>query len=494
MNLTKSKIFLILCLGFIVGIAIGRFISYQIMAVCAMIFIIVATVNWPNRIAAVVGIAGLVLLLGAVRFKTNFAQNDLAAYYNQKAEVIGVISEEPDERSDKVYLTLGDLEINGAKKQSKILLTVNLYPKYEYGQKLKFTAKITEPKEYTDFSYKNYLSRFGIDAVVYLPKIEVVDGQFGNSIKLGILRLKQKFVKALGNVLPEPQNAFLGGLLLGAKRQIPKELSDQFSKTGTSHIVAISGYNITIIAGGIEWLLAWFGVRKRISFGIAIIAIVGFVVMTGASASAVRAGIMGILLLLSLNVGRVSVAANALAFTAVVMLLINPQILAFDVGFQLSFAALIGIIYLVPLIEPYFLWLPNFLSARQYFLATLAAQIFTLPILVYNFGQLSLVSLLPNILVLPTVPAAMLFGFITGLMAMIWAKLAYWAAGITWLILTYILKVIGFFAHLSFASVSIHVNFWWVVCYYLLLSLIFVKLSRQKEADALALAKHENEF
>lgn len=449
----------------------GRYINYETMAILAMVFIIVATVGWNNKLAVVIGLAGLVMILGSLRFKQDFAQNDIAQFYGQKAQVTGIISSEPDIRSDKIYLTLGNLKVNEKSIHSKLLLTVNRFPEYEYGQKLSFETKISEPKEYPDFSYKNYLSRFGIDAVAYMPKLSVAAGNFGNPVMREILLLKKKFTDRLSDILPEPQNSFLAGLLLGAKRTIPQTLTDQFNRTGTSHIVAISGFNITIIAAAMTWILQWLGVRRRFSFLFSVLAIVIFVVMTGASASAIRAGIMGILLLLALNVGRLSVAANSLAFTAVVMLAINPQILVFDVGFQLSFAALLGIIYISPVLEPHFSWLPQVL--RQYFLATLSAQIFTLPILVFNFGQLSLVALLPNILVLPIVPVTMLFGFLTGLAGLIWLKLALPLAWVTYLLLTYIIKVIGLFASLPFAAVSMHISFWAVCVYYAIICALF---------------------
>jgi competence protein ComEC len=486
MEFSKSKIFLIFCIAFIAGIFLGKFINYPIMVVAAMIFIIIGTVGWNNKTAFILSIAGVCCLIGAWRFIADYRQNDLAFYYNQNVQGSGIISEEPDLRTDKVYLTLNQLILNQKSVHSKILLSVPPYKHFEYGQKINFEAKIKEPKEYPDFSYKNYLSRFGIDAVAYMPKFEIADGNFGNPIKLQILRLKRKFVDTLGLILPEPQNTFLAGLLLGAKKSIPQTLTDQFNRTGTSHIVAISGFNITIIAAAVAWILQALGVRKNISFIFSLIAIVLFIVMTGASASAVRAGIMGILLLFALNIGRVSVAANSLAFTAVVMLAINPQILAFDVGFQLSFAALLGIVYLSPLIEPYFLWVPKFL--RQYFLATTSAQIFTLPILLFNFGQLSLIALLPNLLILPIIPLTMLAGFLAGLVGLIWVKLALPFVWGTWALLTYILKVIEFFANLPFASISWRINFPMLAVYYLILcAVLALCYYRQHEARKLAL-------
>ena len=472
MSLSKSKAFLIFCLAFILGVFLGRFINHFIMAFAAMFFIGLITIGWKNKLAVVIGLAGVVALLGSLRFQATYHQNDLAPFYGLEVLASSLIMEEPDVRTDKVYLTLGQIIIGDRELTSKVLATVPLFPEYQYGQKVVFSAKLEEPKEFPDFNYKNYLSRFGIDAVAYYPKVESADGNSGNPIKYYILKFKQRFVENLNHLLPEPQASFMGGLLLGAKRAIPQTLLDQFSATGTSHIVAVSGYNISIIAAGIGWLLQWLGLRKRISFALSVIAIIAFVFMTGASASVIRAGVMGVLLLIALNIGRLYAITNALVFSAAVMLAFNPQILHFDIGFQLSFAAVLGLIYFSPLIEPYFLWMPKLL--RNYLLATLAAQIFTLPILLYYFGSLSIVAVPVNLLVMLAVPVAMLFGFLAGFVGFVGLKLAWPLMAISWLLLTYILKVVGLFASIPYASLGLNINIYSVLVYYLILAGIFV--------------------
>lgn len=440
------------------------------MAVLAMIFIIVGSIFWPNKAVFIFSIAGVIFLLGAWRFITDFHQNDLSLFYGQNVQVTAVITEEPDVRSDKVYLTLGQAVINSQKVTSKILATVPLFPQYQYGQKIEIQAKIQEPKDFPDFSYKNYLSRFGIDAVAYYPKIKVINNNSGNKLKSLILQIKQKFVMSTDKVLPEPQASFLGGLLLGTRRAIPQEWLDKFNATGTSHMVAISGYNITIIANAMYWLFS--GLRKRLAFSLSVLGIVMFVIMTGATASVIRAGIMGGLVLLALNIGRVYAVGNALAFTAAVMLIFNPQILVFDTGFQLSFAALLGIIYFVPVIQPIFRRLPDWIN--QYLLPTIAAQIFTLPILLLNFGLLSVVAPMTNVLTLPLVPITMLFGFLAGLTGLVWTTLALPFAGMAWLFLTYILKTVDLTSRLPYAAKTVHFSFFFLVIYYLVVALIFI--------------------
>lgn len=469
--MSKSRIFLIFCLSFVVGVWLGKYASLEIMAIAAMVFVIIATLGWQNRLAKVIGFAGLILVLGMIRIYFSLDEHKLAEFYGKTFEVRGVVVEEADVRSDKTYLTIGQLQIGGQAVDSKLLLTVARFPKLKYGNVLKFTAKIQEPRDAEvkgEFSYKNYLSKSGIEGVVYYPVIEKIgDGQ-GNPVKAALLAFKQKFVSGISGILPEPHNSFLAGLLVGLRRGIPQDLLENFNTTGTTHIIALSGFNITIIAWSIDWLLLHW-IRRRISFLLSLVCIVAFVIMVGAQASVVRAAIMGILGMLALNIGRLKVITNAMALTGVVMVGLNPKILHFDIGFQLSFLALMGLVYLAPRLEPRFrrLWKP----VRQILVATLSAQIFVIPVLLLNFDRLSLIAPLTNVLILLVIPLAMLFGFLAGIAAMIWNVLALPLAWIAWGMLEYVIKVVEWMARIPFASVD-YENFgvWMLVLYYLVLA------------------------
>jgi competence protein ComEC len=471
MFLSKSRIFLILLISFIVGVWMGQWLTAEIMVIVAMIFIIITTIGWSSRPVKVIGFAGLVLLLGALRLQTDSSSAPIVDYYNQELEVMAVIVEEPDVRSDKVYLTLGNLQINSKQIDDRILVTVPRQPEFSYGQTIIFQDKVLEPRDAEvqgEFSYKNYLSRFGVNAVVYYPEIiEVDERNSANKIKFYILSFKELFLEKLAEVLPEPQNSFLAGLLVGLRRGIPQDILERFNITGTTHIIAISGFNISIIAQGLAKLIQSF-IGKRLTFVMVFILIVIFVIMAGAQASVVRAGIMGILLLIALNSGRLYGITNAMVLTGMVMIAINPKILVFDLGFQLSFLALMGLVYLTPRMEPYFMWVPKFI--RTFLVATLAAQIFVVPLILYNFERLSVISPLTNVMILPIIPLAMLFGFIAGLLALIWGVLALPFAWVTWLILGYIIRIVNITSLVPLASIEIkntHIVF--VILYYLVL-------------------------
>ena len=188
-----------------------------------------------------------------------------------------------------------------------------------------------EPIE--DFAYDKYLARYDIYSVCYNPKITLLAKDQGNFVLAGIYKVKNYLVSKINRVLPEPQSSFLSGLLFGAKKAIPADLTAVFSQTGTSHIVAVSGYNVTIIASFLLLLAQNLGLGRKKSFWLIISLIFIFTILTGAQASIVRAAIMGSLILVAQYLGRLNKIRNALVFTAVIMLLINPKILVNDLGF-----------------------------------------------------------------------------------------------------------------------------------------------------------------
>lgn len=267
------------------------------------------------------------------------------------------------------------------------------------------------------------------------------------------MKIKINFENSLNKYLPEPQASFLAGLTVGTRRNIPQDLKEAFIKTGTIHIIALSGYNITIIAQFINWIFGAF-FPAFISFWLAIIFIILFTLMTGASASIVRAAIMGVLVLIAHRGSRLYNVRNALIFSASLMVFQNPQILRWDIGFQLSFLATLGLIYIAPYFEKKLQKLTNFLKIRESLVATLSAQTAVLPLLLFYFGRLSLISPLANILILPVIPFSMLLGFLIGLTDYIFPPLIQIFALPAWLLLTYKIKIIEFLASLPYSSID----------------------------------------
>jgi len=483
--MSKSQIFLFFCLSFIAGIFIQSLANFpQLLWLGFLVLgIIMATMWWGREKKMVVaGFCLIFLVGGAWRYLAVSPEEKIITQFNDggKINLVGIIAQEPDVRSDNIKYKVKTLEvgqipygfspkINFIKAEGNILLVAKKYPEYKYGDKIKIIGKLKTPTSSEDFDYGQYLAKDDIYSITYFPEIKLLASDQGNWFLGKLLTIKNKFEVSVNQILVEPQSSFLAGLLLGEKRGLPPDLMANFSRTGTTHIIALSGYNITIIAVTLISLFNFFMLRRRLAFWLALVTIVLFVLMTGAAASVVRAAIMGILVLLAQQVGRLYSIRNALIFAGAVMVYLNPKVLVFDLGFQLSFGATLGLIYISPILQAWFepkkedllsqingraKFVKSLESLKSILIATLAAQITVLPLLIINFGQLSLISPLANLLILPFIPATMLLGFLGALGGLIFLPLGQIFGWLAWLFLTYEIKIIELLARLPLAAIS----------------------------------------
>ena len=482
--LSKSYLFLYFTSSLVIGVVVASFwipAAWQMLAFFVLAIILIS-VWWKTPRLRVAGFCGLFLLLGIWRFVAAQPADDvnLLRVHNDKEKItfVGVVIEEPDVRADSVKLTVtGEKLLDGGRRRTvsgKILMTVPRYPEFSYGDRLQISGKLKDPGEFDGFSYRDYLAKFGIYSVCYRPQVELIGTNEGNIFQRGLLRAKHYFKSRLELILPEPQASFLSGMLLGAKRGLPEELREKFNVVGVSHIIVISGFHVAIVAGLLMNLGLALSLSRRQAFWWAAVGLVLFILLTGAQASAVRAGIMGGLVLLAMQAGRLSDVKNALLLAATIMLLINPKLLRFDVGFQLSFLATIGIVYLSALIKKALRFLPAALKIRESATMTLSAQITTLPVLIFNFERLSVVAPLANILIVPLMPLTMMAGFGAGMASLVSLTFGKVLATGAWLLLSYKLMVVEWLARLPYAALEINDLWWgWGIVYYGLVFLIF---------------------
>lgn len=453
--MSKSKIFIGICLSFAFGILLAsafefpKIYAFVILAASLALFAVFFYAGAKKTALAAAGLA--CLALGMVRLQNSFHLNQFQDFFGSKQRLEGYIVEDVDLRTDKQLLTFQPKNYH-----QRILITTSLYQDYFYGDWALVDGKIAEPKNFEDFDYQGYLERYNITAVSAYPKILVLKENRGNFIKYQLLKLKAAFASHIAKYLKEPQGSLLMGVLIGARKTLPQEVVDNFNATGTSHIIAVSGYNISIIIAALT-VSAWM-LGRRWSFWLSLLVILAFIVLSGASASVIRASVMGALLLLSLNIGRLYAVTPSLCLAAAGMLVFNPKILYWDIGFQLSFAATLGIVYLLPEMEKFTESWPKFWGAKNIVLATLSATAATLSLILLHFGRLSVVALVANVLILPMVPITMLFGFLIAVPVLSpgFALLSSWLLG-------YILKVVAFLASLPYSSVNLDLNPNWVV-------------------------------
>jgi competence protein ComEC len=283
--------------------------------------------------------------------------------------------------------------------------------------------------------------------------MERTSGDHGNVVIASLIHIREGFEGQINRIFPEPHASFLAGLLTGSRRGMPDSLTQAFKQTGLTHIVAISGFNITIIIAIISSALFFLPLKWR--FVPSVLAIILFTLFVGASASVVRASIMGILGLLALQTGRIKNARLIILWTAFFMLLWNPKELWYDAGFQLSFLAVIGLTETAPILEKWLKNISNTLGVREALTMTIAAQVFAMPWVVFQFGNLSLISPLANILVAPLIPFAMLFGFLGTVISFVFFPLGQLISYIGWGCMQIIIFITTTLASIPFASVTI---------------------------------------
>jgi competence protein ComEC len=390
-------------------------------------------------------------------FNNNFNNSELRKYRGE-ISLKGKIIKEPDIQDDNIKLVI---EVN----EEKLLATVSRYPEYEYGDELIITGELKEPVVFEGFNYLNYLKKDKIYSVMYYPQVELLSKNY--DLYSYILSFKNRMRQSIYRSLSPPQSSILGAMLLGDKSNMSSDLKDNLNSSGVRHITAVSGMHIVIISSAIFSLFSLFLKRRKATI-ISLLSISFFIVITGFQSSSIRAGIMGSMFLIAPLFGRKSNNIRALAIAFLIMLVINPLLLIYDIGFQLSFLAVLGIIYL----SNFFRF--NFIPFKDVVAMSLSAYVFTLPILMYNFGRVSLVGILTNILIVPVVYSIMIFGFLFSFVGLFSSFFGLVFSFPCWLLLTYILKVINMF---SWGNASISIHWVWLVFLYLFL---FILISRIK--------------
>ncbi len=293
----------------------------------------------------------------------------------------------------------------------KVLVTTDLYPNYDYGDYVLITGRLQEPEVFSDFNYPMYLAKENIFSTMYYPKIELLekDDLSGTQrINMMLIRFRQNSRGIINRNLQEPQAQLASAMLFGYRRGINRDDLDLFSQVGIRHLIAISGAHISIISAMLLYFLRLIGLSKRRAIIPIIAFFIIFPLVTGLSSSTIRSSIMGLLGFIAFYFNRQANISRALIYTATIMLLINPMLLRYDIGFQLSFAAVLGIIYFEPILRRYTDYLVDCCYKEgvykkmvkmivSLFNLTISAQVLSLPIMISNFNHYSLVSKIANI-------------------------------------------------------------------------------------------------
>ena len=381
----------------------------------------------------------------------------------------GRIVRTPDVRDAYVNLTVAVEKMvssgNSVRVTGLALVQAPRYGDYAYGDHLRVAGQLLTPPEFDTFSYRDYLARRGIYALIPRARVELLQRRSGLPWLQTLYDLRDQAHDAIDRLLPSPQAPLLAGILLGLDTELPEDVRRAFNRTGTAHIIAISGANVVIV---IKVLLNFFsplvGIRRArllTAFGV-----VAYMFFVGADPTVVRAAIMGCLALFAAQSGRKAHGLTSLAFAVWAMSTWKPAIL-WDVGFQLSVAATAGLVLFGDVFTGGLERLLARLLAQETahrvagwlsepVAISLAAQVTTTPLAMLYFGQVSLVALLANILIVPAQPMIMIFGWLTVAVGLLFSPLGWLLSWSVWLPLTYTLQVVRRLAEWPWAAIEVH--------------------------------------
>ncbi len=342
----------------------------------------------------------------------------------QKIAIRGVVGREPASNGEfqNVLVRTSELVVGSTTKPliTGVLVKTHAFPEFRYGDVVEARGTLQIPgsienEDGRTFDYQMYLFKDSVTHTLSFASVKKV-GEEGNPVLKFLFGLKRQFLSSIRNVIPEPEAGLLGGILLGTDT-LQKSIKDEFRVAGLSHIIVLSGYNITIVAESLLKMVSLVSIR--FAFGLSFVGVILFVLMAGAGASAVRAGVMASIALLGRNFGKTYNASRALLLAVWGMSMWNPFIVLYDPSFHLSVIATCGIMYVTPIvekfIEKYFGFITARFGLRELSATTLGAQLTVLPYILYMSGNFGIFAFPANFLVLPFVPVTMLFGFVAAL-------------------------------------------------------------------------------
>ncbi len=473
--------------GFLVGVALRSLFPFGLVyagffALIACAFLALGFIERGKRNMAVVSALALCACgLGIVRMHVAIPEGVAVLNENIGKRVVieGVVMAEPDVRDNSVRVMIAADHFTAPSTSTRVstgvLATLPAHADIHYGERVRAFGELRAPTAFDtgqgrQFAYPHYLAAQGISYELAFAQAEGVRGAHdeGFALQAAAISTKRLFLDGIGTALPEPAAGLAGGITAGDKRSIGRELSDVFRDVGLIHVVVLSGYNITLVLALVERIAR--SAPRLLQFGASGLIVLFFILMTGGAGSAVRAGLMALVVILARMTGRVFLAGRALGLAAFLIVLWDPFDFMFDPSFQLSALATFGLVVFTPIFENRTQWIPEKYGIRDIVSSTLGTQTAVLPLLLYQNGVFPLYALPANVFALVAVPLAMLFSFIAGIAGLFVGDFAIPIAFPAYILLEYIIGVAKFFASLPFASLSIgSFRVQWLIATYILL-------------------------
>ncbi|MFA5086904.1 MAG: ComEC/Rec2 family competence protein [Candidatus Paceibacterota bacterium] len=498
----KADNLLILCLSFVAGIFTASFfISPETGSVFLILFFVIAGlavvgVFWQKPVV-LIGFCLIIFSAGIYSYQVKFlsvSNNVLIAADGQSAVIEGRIIREPQlgyknlklvVSIEKVIFDSGEEILKTNKEIGKIMVYTANFRDYKYADKIKASGIISVPKTLNNFDYQGYLAKEGVVATMAYPEIIIDRSEalnFFQSAYSKVLFFKDLMRTQIQKNLPPQEGAIIAAMILGDSGLMSDEFKQKLSQTGLSHAIAISGAHIVLFSIVMFEIFLFFGLWKKQAALITIVLIILYVISVGAMASAVRSGIMACLLMAAQLFGRVGENERMLGIAGFLILLQNPLALKYDLGFQLSFLAIIGIIFVAPDLAR---WLNNKTNNKlkpvmEIFAATLAAQVLTLPILVFNFGYVSTIALISNMLAAPMLPILMVLGLAFPVIGIVFPLLGWVISFFCSIFLKYLIGVVDFCNFIPFGVINFKISIFAMILVYLAIFIFIIKQKNKK--------------
>ena len=473
-----SKTFYSLFLSFFVGVFVASHIEISVL----LIFLFLGSlfcILFTKKNLILYFFCIIFFCFGVYRLeisKTNI--HFLDQKVGTKVELRGFVSSEPENKN-----TGQKFRFKIDEQRDQVIVSTSFYPKYKYGDVLIVSGNLKLPKNFEsypggpEFDYISYLAKDDIRYTISRPEILSISENVGNTVISILIKIKQAFMRNVEKNMPEPHASLVAGILLGEKSSLPDELKEDFRRSGLTHILVLSGSNVSVVA---STLMTVFSFLPRIlGQSLGVFSIILFALMTGASATTIRASIMALIVILSRQSGRDYNVSRALLIAAFLMLIVNPRILVWDIGFQLSFLSTLALVYVSPIVSEKIQRITDKFQLREILSTTISTQFFVLPFMLYSMGEVSVISLITNLLVLPIVPLAMFFGFTVGISGFFGYIITLPFAWVSDLLLSWMILVVRFFGELPFASIKITIGKLLLISVYVVY-IIFIYRWRQK--------------
>jgi len=405
-------------------------------------------------------------------------------FFTKETVISGTLAEKISENDKSARYILRDITIGTQKFPQKIGILL-IFPdsrRKNIDDVISFTGALQLPQVNNVFDYQTYLLLDNIYATTSVSFPDMIGKNPSNPLGIFIRNIREKLLSIIENTYPWESAKLLEGILIGERANLSAETKANFNASGLTHIIAVSGFNITIILIFLSFLFRSFPIWIRLL--LALVCVGFFTLLVGPQVSVLRASVFGLIAYTILLSGKKMRSFSLLLAVAVGFAVLDPLILNYDVSFHLSFLAVFGLLFFGDFFTRFFSFLPKWFGLRESLAMCLAAMVFTLPILMVNFGQISIISPIANIVVVPLIPLIMLFGFVSVIGTFFSSILGIWLGFPTWMGLSYILHTVEWFGELPFATIPVQLGEYaptFEIGYFLVMTFLVLYFRKENE-------------